>query len=327
MEENKLEFTSRIDLSDLQRQVTQVRAELKKVIVGQEKMIDYLLVALLSNGHVLLEGVPGIAKTITVKLLSKALNIGFSRIQFTPDLMPSDVLGTSVFDLKKSEFEFKKGPIFSNLVLIDEINRAPAKTQAALFEVMEERQITIDGLHFAMQAPFLVIATQNPIEQEGTYRLPEAQLDRFLFKIVMNSPSLAEEIEIITREHAIKEKDKTASVEKVLDAEHLLQYQKIIKNILIEPQLIEYIAKIIQNTRENSFLYLGASPRASLAILNASKGFAALAGRDFVTPEDIKQAAYPVLEHRVILSPEKEMEGIKIEQIIQQIIESVEIPR
>ena len=327
MEENKLEFTSRIDLSDLQRQVTQVRAELKKVIVGQEKMIDYLLVALLSNGHVLLEGVPGIAKTITVKLLSKALNIGFSRIQFTPDLMPSDVLGTSVFDLKKSEFEFKKGPIFSNLVLIDEINRAPAKTQAALFEVMEERQITIDGLHFAMQAPFLVIATQNPIEQEGTYRLPEAQMDRFLFKIVMNYPSLAEEIEIITREHAIKEKDKTASVEKVLDAEHLLQYQKIIKNILIEPQLIEYIAKIIQNTRENSFLYLGASPRASLAILNASKGFAALAGRDFVTPEDIKQAAYPVLEHRVILSPEKEMEGIKIEQIIQQIIESVEIPR
>jgi len=290
-------------------------------------MIDYLLVALLSNGHVLLEGVPGIAKTITVKLLSKALNIGFSRIQFTPDLMPSDVLGTSVFDLKKSEFEFKKGPIFSNLVLIDEINRAPAKTQAALFEVMEERQITIDGLHFAMQAPFLVIATQNPIEQEGTYRLPEAQLDRFLFKIVMNYPSLAEEIEIITREHTIKEKDKTASVEKVLDAEHLLQYQKIIKNILIEPQLIEYIAKIIQNTRENSFLYLGASPRASLAILNASKGFAALAGRDFVTPEDIKQAAYPVLEHRVILSPEKEMEGIKIEQIIQQIIESVEIPR
>lgn len=327
MEENKLEFTSRIDLSDLQRQVTEVRAELKKVIVGQEKMIDYLLVALLSNGHVLLEGVPGIAKTITVKLLSKALNIGFSRIQFTPDLMPSDVLGTSVFDLKKSEFEFKKGPIFSNLVLIDEINRAPAKTQAALFEVMEERQITIDGLHFTMQAPFLVIATQNPIEQEGTYRLPEAQLDRFLFKIVMNYPSLAEEIEIITREHAIKEKDKTASVEKVLDAEHLLQYQKIIKNILIEPQLIEYIAKIIQNTRENSFLYLGASPRASLAILNASKGFAALAGRDFVTPEDIKQAAYPVLEHRVILSPEKEMEGIKIEQIIQQIIESVEIPR
>ena len=327
MDENTLEFTSRIDLSNLQSEISEVRNELKKVIVGQEKMIDYLLVALLSNGHILLEGVPGIAKTITVKLLSKALDINFSRIQFTPDLMPSDVLGTSVFDLKKSEFEFKKGPIFSNLVLIDEINRAPAKTQSALFEVMEERQITIDGLRFDMNKPFLVVATQNPIEQEGTYRLPEAQLDRFLFKIVIGYPSLEDEIEIITREHKTKAEDKTNTIKKVLKSENLIEYQKIVKNILIEPQLIEYIAKIIQNTRENSFLYLGASPRASLAILNASKGFAALAGRDFVTPEDIKQAAYPVLGHRVIISPEKEMEGIKTEQIIQQIIESVEIPR
>ncbi|EGD33385.1 MoxR family ATPase [Capnocytophaga sp. oral taxon 338] len=327
MDESKLEFTSRLDLDDLQRQMSQVRSQLKKVIVGQERMIDYLLVALLSNGHILLEGVPGIAKTITVKLLSKALDIGFSRIQFTPDLMPSDVLGTSVFDLKKSEFEFKKGPIFSNLILIDEINRAPAKTQAALFEVMEERQITIDGIRFSMQAPFLVIATQNPVEQEGTYRLPEAQLDRFLFKIVIDYPSLEDEIQIITREHEAKAQDKTTSVEKVLDGESLIRYQGLVKNILIEPQLIEYIAKITQNTRENSFLYLGASPRASLAMLNASKGFSALAGRDFVTPEDIKQAAYPVLGHRVILSPEKEMEGIKTEQIIQQIIESVAVPR
>ena len=198
-ENNKLEFASRLDLGQLQSQLDQVRSQLKKVIVGQERMIDYLLVALLSNGHVLLEGVPGIAKTITVKLLSKALDIGFSLIQFTPDLMPSDVLGTSVFDLKKSEFEFKKGPIFSNLILIDEINRAPAKTQAALFEVMEERQITIDGLRFSMQPPFLVIATQNPVEQEGTYRLPEAQLDRFLFKIVIDYPTLEDEIQIITR--------------------------------------------------------------------------------------------------------------------------------
>ena len=324
-ENNKLEFASRLDLGLLQKQLAQVRSELQKVIVGQEKMIDYLLVALLSNGHVLLEGVPGIAKTITVKLLSKALDIGFSRIQFTPDLMPSDVLGTSVFDLKKSEFEFKKGPIFSNLILIDEINRAPAKTQAALFEVMEERQITIDGLRFKMQPPFLVIATQNPIEQEGTYRLPEAQLDRFLFKIVIDYPSLEDEIQIITRE--AKAQDKTATVSKVLSAEDLVRYQAMVKNILVEPQLIAYIAKITQNTRENSFLYLGASPRASLAMLNAAKGFAVLAGRDFVTPEDIKQAAYPVLGHRVILAPEKEMEGIRSEQIIQQIIESVAIPR
>ena len=223
MDENhKLEFASRLDMGQLQQQLNQVRTELQKVIVGQQQMIDYLLVALLSNGHVLLEGVPGIAKTITVKLLSKALDIGFSRIQFTPDLMPSDVLGTSIFDLKKSEFEFKKGPIFSNLVLIDEINRAPAKTQAALFEVMEERQITIDGLRFTMQPPFLVIATQNPVEQEGTYRLPEAQLDRFLFKIVIDYPTLEDEIQIITREHEAKAQDKTASVTKVLSAERLV---------------------------------------------------------------------------------------------------------
>lgn len=327
MEDNTIQFTSRIDLSQLKQKTEQVRSELKKVIVGQDKMIDYLLVALLSNGHILLEGVPGIAKTITAKLLAKTLDIHFSRIQFTPDLMPSDVLGTSVFDLRKSEFEFKKGAIFSNLVLIDEINRAPAKTQAALFEVMEERQITIDGLHFTMEAPFLVIATQNPIEQEGTYRLPEAQLDRFLFKINIQYPDLQDEIEIIKREHFSKENDKTHEVKKVLSARELVDFQKIVKNISVEANLLEYIAKITQSTRENSFLYLGASPRASLAILNASKGFAALQGRDFVTPEDIKTAAYPVLQHRIILSPEKEMEGVKNEQIVQQIIESVEIPR
>ena len=322
-----IQFTSRIDLSELQQQTEKVRAELKKVIVGQEKMIDYLLVALLSNGHVLLEGVPGIAKTITAKLLSKALDMQFSRIQFTPDLMPSDVLGTSVFDLKKSEFEFKKGPIFANLILIDEINRAPAKTQASLFEVMEERQITIDGYHFTMNAPFLVVATQNPIEQEGTYRLPEAQLDRFLFKINLEYPSLANEIDIINREHNLKAGDKTSAVEKVLSAQELIRYQGLVRHITAEPHLIEYIAKITYNTRENNLLYLGASPRASIAMLNAAKGFAALQGRDFITPEDIKAAAYPVLQHRIILSPEKEMEGLKTEQIVQQIIESVEIPR
>ena len=322
-----IQFTSRIDLSELQQQTEKVRAELKKVIVGQEKMIDYLLVALLSNGHVLLEGVPGIAKTITAKLLSKALDMQFSRIQFTPDLMPSDVLGTSVFDLKKSEFEFKKGPIFANLILIDEINRAPAKTQASLFEVMEERQITIDGYHFTMNAPFLVVATQNPIEQEGTYRLPEAQLDRFLFKINLEYPSLANEIDIINCEHNLKAGDKTSAVEKVLSAQELIRYQGLVRHITAEPHLIEYIAKITYNTRENNLLYLGASPRASIAMLNAAKGFAALQGRDFITPEDIKAAAYPVLQHRIILSPEKEMEGLKTEQIVQQIIESVEIPR
>lgn len=324
---DNVNFESRINLAPLLASVTEIRQELASVIVGQQKMIDQLLVAILSNGHVLLEGVPGVAKTITAKLIAKTLNIGFSRIQFTPDLMPSDILGTSVFDLKKSEFEFRRGPIFSNLILIDEINRAPAKTQAALFEVMEERQITIDGQQYPLEAPFLVIATQNPIEQEGTYRLPEAQLDRFLFKIAIDYPKLDEEIEIIQREHKLQGHGKLESIRNILTANDIKNYQAIVKQIIIEPNLIEYIAKIVINTRENAFLYLGASPRASIAILNASKGFAAIRGRDFVTPEDIKEAAIPVLQHRVIVTPEREMEGISSQQIISQILESVEIPR
>ena len=320
-------FESRIDLSELQKSIEAIKTELSSVIVGQHKMIDQLLVAILSNGHVLLEGVPGVAKTITAKLLAKTLDIGFSRIQFTPDLMPSDILGTSVYDLKKSEFEFKKGPIFSNLILIDEINRAPAKTQAALFEVMEERQITIDGTTYILDTPFLAIATQNPIEQEGTYRLPEAQLDRFLFKISIDYPKLEEEIAIIQREHLLQNKDKLQNIKTLITANTIKNFQKLVKQIIIEPQLVEYIAKIVINTRENAFLYLGASPRASIAILNAAKGFAAIRGRDFVTPEDIKEAAIPVLQHRVIVTPEREMEGITSTEIIKQILESVEIPR
>ena len=320
-------FQSRINLEPLLESINTIKQELGTVIVGQSKMIDQLLVAILSNGHVLLEGVPGVAKTITAKLLSKTLNIGFSRIQFTPDLMPSDILGTSVFDLKKSEFEFKKGPIFSNLILIDEINRAPAKTQAALFEVMEERQITIDGKTYILDTPFLVIATQNPIEQEGTYRLPEAQLDRFLFKISIDYPKIDEEILIIQREHLLQNQGKLDNIKTLLSAEEIKYYQALVKQIIVEQNLLEYIAKIVINTRENAFLYLGASPRASIAILNAAKGFAAIRGRDFVTPEDIKEAAIPVLQHRVIVTPEREMEGITSIEIIKQILESVEIPR
>jgi MoxR-like ATPase len=320
-------FESRINLEPLLESITIIKQELGSVIVGQSKMIDQLLVAILSNGHVLLEGVPGVAKTITAKLLAKTLNIGFSRIQFTPDLMPSDILGTSIFDLKKSEFEFKKGPVFSNLILIDEINRAPAKTQAALFEVMEERQITIDGSAYILETPFLVIATQNPIEQEGTYRLPEAQLDRFLFKIAIDYPKLDEEITIIQREHVLQSQGKLENIKTVLSAIEIKNYQALVKQILVEQNLLEYIAKIVVNTRENAFLYLGASPRASIAILNAAKGFAAIRGRDFVTPEDIKDAAIPVLQHRVIVTPEREMEGITSTEIIKQILETVEIPR
>ncbi|MCO6173759.1 MoxR family ATPase [Flavobacterium sp. NRK F10] len=320
-------FESRIDLQPLQDGLAQIRQEIAKVIVGQNKMIDQLLVAVLANGHVLLEGVPGVAKTISAKLLARTLSLDFSRIQFTPDLMPSDIIGTSVFDLSKSTFEFKKGPIFSNFVLIDEINRAPAKTQAALFEVMEERQITADGTTYVLDKPFLVIATQNPIEQEGTYRLPEAQLDRFLFKINIDYPNLEEEIHILNKENELKNEDKLAAIATILSKTNIADFQHLVKQIIIEPHLIEYIAKIVSNTRENAFLYLGASPRASIAILNAAKGFASIKGRDFVTPDDIKEAAIPVLQHRVVVTPEREMEGVNSTEIIKQIIDTVEIPR
>ncbi|MFN3909068.1 MAG: AAA family ATPase [Flavobacterium sp.] len=323
----ELHFESRIDLQPIKESLDAIRGELSKVVVGQHHVIDQMLVALLTNGHILLEGVPGVAKTLIAKLLAKSIQVPFSRIQFTPDLMPSDILGTSVFDLKKSEFEFKKGPIFSNLVLIDEINRAPAKTQAALFEVMEERQITMDGTTYIMEKPFLVIATQNPIEQEGTYRLPEAQLDRFLFKINIDYPKLEEEILLLEKEHQLGNEAKINLVESSLQASKIIEIQALVNQITIEKSLLEYIAKIVQQTRENAFLYLGASPRASIAILHASKGFAALHGRDFVTPEDIKQAALPVLHHRVMVTPEREMEGVTSKQIIHQILEMIEIPR
>ncbi|MDO5970490.1 MoxR family ATPase [Flavivirga aquimarina] len=322
-----LQFQNRLDLSELQQSVNQIKQEVGKIIVGQKDMVDMLIASLLAKGHSLIEGVPGVAKTVTAKLLAKSLSVGFSRIQFTPDLMPSDILGTSVFNLKKSEFEFKKGPIFSNMILIDEINRAPAKTQAALFEVMEEQQITIDGNKFLLDAPFMVLATQNPIEQEGTYRLPEAQLDRFLFKIDVNYPNLEEEIEILSREHELKEKVKTEAITSFLTGEQIVKYQDLVSQILVEKHLLKYIAELIVATRSNQFLYLGASPRASIAILKSSKAFAAMAGRDFVTPEDIKRAAIPVLHHRVIVTPEREMEGVSSKQIIKQIIETVEIPR
>ncbi|MGV8813150.1 MAG: AAA family ATPase [Gelidibacter sp.] len=322
-----IQFTNRLDLSELQTNVQKIKEEMSKVIVGQSDMLDMLMASLLAKGHSLIEGVPGVAKTITAKLMAKSLSVGFSRIQFTPDLMPSDILGTSVFNLKTTEFEFKKGPIFSNMILIDEINRAPAKTQAALFEVMEEQQITIDGNYYNLDSPFMVLATQNPIEQEGTYRLPEAQLDRFLFKIEVRYPNLEEEIEILMREHNLQDRVKTDAITPFLTAEQIIKYQALVTQVLVEEHLLKYIADLIMATRNNQFLYLGASPRASIAILKASKAFAAMSGRDFVTPEDIKRAAIPVLHHRVIVTPEREMEGITSTDVIKQIIENVEIPR
>ncbi len=322
-----LDFNSRIDLKGLQQAVEKIKAELGKVIVGQHDMIEMLIVSILADGHSLIEGVPGVAKTITAKLLAKTLDVGFSRIQFTPDLMPSDILGTSVFNVKNSEFEFKKGPIFSNIILIDEINRAPAKTQAALFEVMEERQITMDGTKYELEAPFLVFATQNPIEQEGTYALPEAQLDRFIFKINVPYPSVEEELKILENDHHRESRNALDLIDPVLSAKQIAEYQDIIRKVIIENNLLKYIAAITDNTRVNSNLFLGASPRASLAIMNASKALAAMSGRDFVTPEDIKKVAPAILRHRIILTPEREMEGLTTEKVVQQIIETIEVPR
>ncbi|GAB4494584.1 MAG: MoxR family ATPase [Saprospiraceae bacterium] len=326
--DNQQPITSNeLDVTPVMLRAERVKAQIAQVIVGQEEMLDQLLIALFTGGHVLLEGVPGIAKTLTAKLLARTLHTGFSRIQFTPDLMPADVVGTPVFNMKTSEFNFKAGPIFSNVVLIDEINRAPAKTQAALFEVMEERQVTVDGTTYPMEAPFFVIATQNPIEQEGTYKLPEAQLDRFVFKIILEYPSLQEEQTILRRfkndfAGALRE-----TVEPVISPADIADSQRLIEQVYIREELLDYIAAIVHNTRNNADLFLGASPRASLALMKTAKAVAAMAGRNFVTPDDIRYVSYPALNHRVILTPEREMEGYTTREVLDEIVKKIEVPR
>jgi MoxR-like ATPase len=304
-----------------------IRNEIKKIIVGQDEMVRLIITAMLADGHVLIEGVPGVAKTLTAKLVAKSVHAGFSRIQFTPDLMPSDVLGTPVFNPKEAIFEFKKGPIFSNIILVDEINRAPAKTQSALLEIMEERQATVDGKTYPMASPFMVLATQNPVEQEGTYRLPEAQLDRFLFKIIVPYPSEKEEAEMLTQFHNMGNSTAMDMVSPALEAQQVISLKQQIKSQIIEERLLQFIAKLIHQTRNHKSIYLGASPRASLAIMNASKAMAAMQGRDFVTPEDILSVIPPVLRHRIILTPDKEMEGITEDDVIRQIIQGMDVPR
>ena len=320
-------YQSRTDLTELNNAVTQIRASLGKIIVGQTETIDFLIAGLLAGGHLLIEGVPGVAKTLSAKLIAKSIAASFSRIQFTPDLMPSDVIGTSVFDPRTSSFEYRKGPIFGNIILIDEINRAPAKTQSALFEVMEERQITVDGHTYPMEEPFMVLATQNPIEQEGTYRLPEAQLDRFLFKIEVGYPTLEEETEILVNQHQQNLGLEIEDVKPILSIDQIKACRNIIRNLHVEPKLLAYAARITHETRNNKSLYLGASPRASLAMISGAKAMAAMNGRDFVTPDDIIKVAAPVLAHRIMLTPDKEMEGLTARDIVAQIIQVIEIPR
>ena len=320
-------FEERTAVAELNEKMTEIRNEISKVIIGQHHVIDLLLIGLLCDGHLLLEGVPGVAKTLAAKLIAKIIDVKFSRLQFTPDLMPGDVIGTSVFNPKVGSFYFKPGPIFSNIVLIDEINRSPAKTQAALFEVMEERQVTVDGHTHIMEYPFLVLATQNPIEQEGTYRLPEAQLDRFLFKVEIGYPSLQEEVAILTGQQGKTQNELLQDVNKILTAESIQYYRKVVQEVKIEHRLIEYIAGIVHETRNNPSLYLGASTRASLALLKSAKATAALKGRDFVIPEDIIEMAPHVLRHRIMLTPEKEMEGLTPDELIGNILKVLEVPR
>ena len=324
MEENKAERT---DLQDFSEKITQLKKAIGNVIVGQQEAVDLLLTAILADGHVLIEGVPGVAKTLLARLVSRLIDARFSRIQFTPDLMPSDVLGTTVFNMKTSEFDFHQGPVFAEMVLVDEINRAPAKTQAALFEVMEERQVTIDGVSHRMNDLYTIIATQNPVEQEGTYRLPEAQLDRFLLKIRMSYPTLEEEVSVLQRHQENRKLVKLDDIQPLLSVRELLNMRQQLQEVYIEDSLLRYIASIVQQTRMSKAVYLGASPRAAVAMLNASKAYAMLSGRDFVTPEDIKFVTPNILQHRLLLTAEAEMEGYTALKVAQKLIDKVEVPK
>ena len=315
------------ELNHFAERIQLLRNRMADVIVGQQEAVDLVLTAIMAGGHVLIEGVPGVAKTLLARLLARLIDCRFSRVQFTPDLMPSDVLGTSVFNMKTQEFEFHAGPVFAELVLVDEVNRAPAKTQAALFEVMEERQVTIDGHTYPMPDVYTILATQNPVEQEGTYKLPEAQTDRFLMKIVMGYPTLDEEVTILKRHHTNQRLVKLDDVEPVLTRDELQHFRALVGQVFVEPSLMRYIAAIVQQTRQSKAVFLGASPRAAVAMLNASKAYALLQGRDFVTPDDIQFVTPSILQHRLILTAEAEMEGHTPLKVVRRLMDKVEVPK
>ncbi len=306
-----------------------IRAEVAKAIIGQDKVVEQVLVAILADGHVLLEGVPGVAKTLLVRALAQTLNLQYGRVQFTPDLMPSDVIGTNVFDPKTSEFKLRTGPMFVSILLADEINRTPPKTQAALLEAMEERHATIDSERYKLPEPFLVFATQNPIDFEGTYPLPEAQQDRFLLKIIIDYPTADEEQNVLRKHHAgfAPQRLEAAGVTTVVSADQLVAMRKEVTSVTVEDKIFNYIYSVVKSTRDSNDLLVGASPRAGIALLNCSKAVAALRGRDFVIPDDVKEFALPVLRHRVVLRPESEVEGLTADRILSGLIESQIVPR
>ncbi|MDX9791545.1 MAG: MoxR family ATPase [Candidatus Kapabacteria bacterium] len=325
--ESDYDFKIRLNLTEYKEKTEKVKKLISEHLIGNRDNIDMVITSLIAGGHILLEGVPGIAKTLMAKLTAATLSLGFARIQFTPDLMPSDITGTSVFNPKTLDFELRKGPVFTNVVLADEINRAPAKTQSALFEVMEEKQVTIDGVSHKFSDTFLVIATQNPIEQEGTYRLPEAQIDRFGFKLSLDYPDLEQEIKILELKNKSFKDNITDNIQPIINEDDIKQMRSIASQTIVSNELLKYIASLVSSTRKNKNIYLGASPRAGITILNTSKAYAALNGRDFVTPDDVVKVAYPALRHRLILTPEKEMEGISNDEIISEIISQIEVPR
>jgi MoxR-like ATPase len=306
-----------------------IKAEISKAIAGQEHVIDQVLVAVLANGHVLLEGVPGVAKTLLVRTLARTLDLGYGRIQFTPDVMPSDVIGTTIFDQKTGDFALRKGPIFVNVLLADEINRTPPKTQAALLEAMEERRTTIDGEAHVLPPPFIVFATQNPIDFEGTYPLPEAQQDRFLLKVLVDYPTEIAEIDVLKRHHAgfRAQNLEEAGIRAVVSQEQLLQMQQDVANITVEDKIFNYIYEIVRATRNSNDILVGGSPRAGIALLNCGKALAALRGREFVIPDDIKELAMPVLRHRVLLRPEAEVEGLTPDRVLTGLLDAQVVPR
>lgn len=317
----------RTDMTVFSSKIQQLRDCIARVIVGQDKAVELVLTCILADGHVLIEGVPGVAKTLMARLMARLTDARFSRVQFTPDLMPSDVLGTTVLNMKTSEFDFHEGPIFADIVLVDEINRAPAKTQAALFEVMEERQVTVDGTTRRMGDVYTILATQNPVEQEGTYKLPEAQLDRFMMKVTMDYPTEEQEVEILERHSSNAAFVRLDDVSPVITLGELLQLRSMMDAVVVDRSLLQYIAGIVKQTRTSRAVFLGASPRAAVAMLQASKAYALLQGRDFVTPDDIKTVTPPILQHRLILTAEAEMEGYSALKVAQKLIDKVEVPK